>query len=371
MKNPNIIFIADFPWERPAKIATALRNRGISVLLIYVTEPNNFDPREYFEYTIKADTAEEAVTIAHRLRPGLIHLFSYGADKISYYLFRNRVGKIIYDYKDCFENVISPPSHDAWHTVQRQSVELADGLCCRDLQLWNYCKVNNIRPKGKRMLFLDYCWGQSEGAVSNRSDGEVHTVLAGNFTVEKMTPVSTDSGYIHTARALTGQGVHVHIYPRWHYQYITDRDQMSDYLELAEKSPYFHIHESVPMSEFTKELSQYDFGLGIFQGALFHEIGIHSCQNGHEKHGMATRWFDYLEAGLDILASPELNFMYRVMRNAGVAVPATPELFLKNDVKAVLAKRMKEYKQLRINAARHKLDINKNIDRLIGFYQTF
>lgn len=371
MIRPNIVFISEFPWERPAKIASALRNKGISVLLIYVFEPNNFDPSEYFEFTIKANSPEEAVDIAHRLRPTLIHLFSYGADQTSFHLFKKRPGKIIYDYKDCFENLISPPSADIWYQVQRDSIEMADGLCCRDMQLWNYCKVNNVRPRGKRMLFLDYCWGNSKNAVSKRGDGEVHTVLAGNFTIEKIQPGSTDTGAIHIARAITNQGVHLHIYPRWHFKYVTEINQMSDYVELAQNSPYFHIHEPVPMGNFTAELSQYDYGLGIIQGALFKEIGIHSTKNRHERYGMATRWYDYLEAGLDILASEELHFMYRVMRNSGVAVPARPEYFLNNDLKATLLRRNGEYKQLRINAAREKLSIHNNIHKLIDFYRSF
>lgn len=367
----NIVFLASLPWERMAKLAMALRSKGVSVLLVYVTEPNNFDPREYFDYTIKADSNYDAVYTIHRLRPNLIHLFSYGADEVSQILFFNKIGKVVYDYKDCFENLLHPPASEKFFKAQRQCVENADGLCCRDLQLWNYCQVNGIRPKGKRILFLDYCWGENnKRKVSIRKDGEIHTVVAGHFSIEKANPVGADCGYLHTARVLADSGIHIHIYHRRHNKSLTDQKHMDDYFELAEKSPYCHLHEPVPMSTFVQELSQYDYGLGIYQGHLFPEIGITSCINEHERHATASRYFDYLEAGLDILMTPEIQFCYRLMRNASVAFPATPKLFLQDDAKKVLSSWRGQHTQLRINAARERFDIHNNIDRLIDFYRS-
>ncbi len=367
----SIVFVSELPWERPAKIALALRKVGISPFLVYVRNPNNFDLSEYFEHSIQAQSAEEALAIVHRLRPGLVHLFSYGADQISYFLLENRPPcPVIYDYKDCFENVVNPPHTDLWLEVQRRMVLMADGLCCRDLQLWNYCRVNGLRPRGKRTLFLDYCWGGNQEPVRPRRDGEVHTVIAGNFSIEKLSPAALDTGYLHTARLLALNGVHVHIYPRWHFSYITEQEQLQDYIDLTQQSPYVHLYDPVPMNRFVEEMSQYDFGLGILQGALFDEIGVHSTSHGHERHGMATRWFDYIEAGLDVLASPELHFMYRVVRNAGVAHPARAQDFLRGDIKQRLLAQMHNHKDLRIQAARQRLSIHRHIDHLLRFYRS-
>lgn len=361
---PNIIFLAMLPWERACKLAVALRSKGISVLLVYQLEPPHFDPREYFEYTFKAQDALEAVSIVHRLRPDIIHLFNFGADEISYYLFQNKIGKIVYDYKDCVENVISPPNPDVFRAIQRQCVEYADGLCCRDMQLWNYCRVNGIRPRGKKILFIDYCWGENKRNVSVREDGEVHTVIAGGITIEKAQPANIDDGYLYITYALVNSGIHVHIYAH------KPQNQLSDYFELAEKSPYCHMHEVVPMSKYVQELSQYDYGLAILQGSLFHDIGLQTYLHGHEKYVAAAKWYDCLEAGLDILISPELRFGYHVMRNVNVAVPATPELFLQGNAKKVLSDWRGRDTNLRINAARERYDIRNNIDRLIAFYRS-
>lgn len=370
INRPNIVFLSQHPWERVAKLAMALRSKGVSVFLVYVIEPNNFDPREYFDYTIKADSNYDAVYTIHRLRPNLIHLFSYAADEVSQILFFNKIGKVVYDYKDCFENLLHPPASETFFKAQRQCVENADGLCCRDLQLWKYCQVNGIRPKGKRILFLDYCWGENKQKVSVRKDGEIHAVIAGTIDIEKVNPARTDCGYLHIARVLADSGIHIHIYNRRHNKSLTDQKHMEDYFELAEKSPYCHLHEPVSMSMYVQELSQYDYGLGIVQGHLFHEIGITTFLNQSEKHGIATRWFDYIEAGLDILMTPELQFGYRLMRNASVVVPATPKLFLQGDAKKVLSSWRGQHTQLRINAARERFDIHNNIDRLIDFYRS-
>lgn len=353
-------------------MAFALREKGIPIVLVYVNEPPNYNPQEYFDFAIKAQDEDDAIGIVHRIRPDIVHVFSAGADRTTYGFFQNRIGKVIYDYKDCFENVLSYPMRIHIYAAQRYCVENADGLCCRDLQLWNYCRVNRIHPRGKRILFLDYCWGKNTDKTKLRNDGEVHTVVAGNFSIEKTEPSEIDSGYLYISRALVAKGVHVHVYLYRQYETQAQSDanqsRLSDYIDLENQSPFFHIHSPVPMTQFVEELSQYDYGLLIRQGALFREIGITVTLNGHEKHGISTRSFDYLEAGLDILASPELWFNYRLMHNASIVVPATLKLFSQSDTKMVLSDWMGNYKQLRMKAARERFDIRNNIGRLIDFY---
>lgn len=374
LSNQRIVFLSDLPWERPAKIAFGLRAKGIPTTLVYVQPPPNYDPNEFFDFAIRAEDAAEAVAIVHRLRPDIVHVFSAAGDDAAALMILNKVGKVIFDYKDCFENLIAHPMGSRCYSIQRYCIENADGLCCRDLQLWNYCRVNRIRPGTKRTLFLDYGWGTAKGKADTKGYGEVHTVLAGNFSIEKTEPAQVDCGYLHTSRELVSREIHVHLYLYRQYEtqqeVATNHDRLSDYRELSDKTPYFHLHSQVPMANFIDELAQYDYGLGIYQGALFPGIGIVSCLNGHERHGIATRWFDYVEAGLDILASPEMRFAYRLMRSANVVLPAAPKSFLEADLKRVLIDRMGQQKQLRLNAARHRFDIRENIDRLIRFYRS-
>jgi hypothetical protein len=370
MAHPRIVFVAETPWERPLKIARALKAKGISVLLIYFTAPNNCDPQEYVDFAIKVDDPKDVVGLVKKISPDIVHIFSYWVDQLAYNIAKAKLCKTIYDYKDCYENVLPVATdREANHWALRGLLSKVDAVCCRDLQFWHFVRVNRYQPIWKQLLFLDYCWGDEPVIKQRKGKDEVHTVIAGHIYIEKKNPDGADCGYLHTARALVSQGVHVHLYPRWHFDYLKDNDDLSDYVELESQSPYFHMHEPVSMSNFVAELSQYDYGLGVLQGALFKDIGIRSLLNGHERYGIPSRWYDYVEAGLDNLISPEMRFGYRVLRNSGAAYPVTPSLFTGNQTKRLLLERLHDAPQ-RIENARKKLSINNNIHKLVTFYKS-
>ena len=367
-----IVFLAHCPWERPAKIAFALRKIGFTVILVYLLEPVNFDLQKYFNFAIKAQNSAEAVAIVHRLRADIVHVFSACVDQTALDFFRLKSGKAIYDYKDCFENLINVDVGTPILQGQRFCIENADALCCRDLQLSRYCQVNNINLNTPRILFMDYCWGIEIPRKNVGHCDEVHTVIAGNFSSEIEEPHRKDSGYIHNVRALVGNGIHVHMYLFRGYERsikMANDKRFEEYFELSNSSKLFHIHSPVPMTEFNIEISQFHFGLLIFQGALFRDIGINSQINGALAVGMATRVFDYIEAGLETIITPETKFAYRALNNCGLAVAAVPDLFLKGNMRELLLDRINSGRNARVDAARSKFSIHNNISKLVEFYQ--
>lgn len=364
MSAPQIIFVSELPRDREAKIAWGLKQCGIASLLIYVNEPNNHAPSDHFDFTIKCQNAEEALAVASRLRPKLVHLSSYGADRTALLFLQNKIAKTVYDYKDCYENVMGWPQAPNFYAVQRFCVENADGICCRDLQLWNYCRVNRIRPRGKSMLFVDYCWHKSRTGPAKLGGG-VHVVYAGNFAVEKAWPRNIDTGLLLVAKALVARGIHLHLYPHWHVRFISDDSQLSDYFEIAKQFPNFHIHAPVPMDKVAEEIGQYDYGMIVNQGSLF-DLPLTSTMNGHEKHALANKGFDYLDAGLEVLVGQGLPLVRRVFAQKSVAVHLTKELL--GDPVPFLSERKALGQSERVARAVENFAIARHIPRLLRFY---
>lgn len=376
MKNIQpILFVAACPTERPAKLALGLRRCNIPVMFLYINKPS-YDPLKYFDFAIQCETTEECINIARKLKPKIIHLFSFHADPVAFLLTKEKFSKVIYDYKDTFQNMISVPENPNLWAAQRFLVENADGLCCRDLQLAQYLRLNNINTNAKKIFFPDYCWNDNINAPKKVNPDEVHFVLMGTFMPERVDPTYISHGYLYTSKVLTMCGIHTHIYPSYNtHVTLMQNDAAQDYLELAKGSPFFHLHTPLPSDQILTEISQYDFGLTIMQGPLF---GIEDkyLMNQSEKYGIATRVFDYLEAGLEVVTQPEMSVMYRLLRNKDVATPLTKNLITEictnrtfNKLFDLFYKR-KESSRERAITARDYYAIERHIPRLLKFYES-
>lgn len=367
MKNVHpIVFVAESPWERPAKLAFGLRKHGIPIMLLYVNTPN-YDPLMYFDYAVKCESAQECVAIAARLKPKIIHIFSYHADSTAISIVQNRLSIIVYDYKDTFQNMISHPQDQNLWAAQKFLVENVDGLCCRDLQLSHYCKINNIAAKGKTVFFPDYCWNNKTSIDLDRNPDEIHVALIGTFIPEKAMPLFASHGYLFIAKVFAMSGIHLHIYPSaWTKNYLVQESIAVDYLALTQSSPFIHLHDPVPVDKIVTEISQYDFGICAWQGDLF-GIPEHYLLNDAQKYGIATRIFDYLEAGLEVLTQPSLNMIYRLLRNRNVVTPLTRDTI--HSLFETLACRKPLIRE-RAKAAREYYAIEHHIPRLMRFYES-
>lgn len=364
-----IVFVAESPGERPAKFAYGLRCNGFSCLLIHIADLN-FNPSIYFDYSIRCHSPMECVEIAKRLDPDIIHIFSFHADETALAISRNLSCKIVYDYKDIFENMIIHPADPLLWKNQRALIERADGLCCRDRQIDHYCQINNVTPRGKHILYLDYCYGINFPLTPKLGGAdEVHTICHGSFTPEDVYPQFSCNGLYLITEVLTQQKIHVHIYPGIWVTHALTNKKHSIYNELVRKNPYFHIHSHLTIENLIKEISQYDIGLSLYQGEIFGIPDQYTIDN-HQSYVMAARLFDYLEAGLDILVQDNFLTMADVLQQYkfGKTVDCT---YIFSDLKdKLLELKHNTMRKEQIAQARIDLSIERHTNKLIDFYNS-
>lgn len=359
---PEIVFVSQRPREREAKLAYGLKKFGIDTALLYV-QPPNYDLDRYFAKSIRCQNAGEVVAFLPHLRPRITHVFSYSADQVSVSAIDLRAGKTVFDYKDCFENLTARPEHPSIYAAQRRMFENADGICCRDLQAWIYCRVNGVRPRGRRLLFLDYCWAEKPLMPRIPSTSNISAVLVGSIVVERLFPGFESDGFLKIATLLADAGIQVHMYPFWNFPFPRD---LSDFEALGRRTGRVHIHEPVAPDRLGGELAQYDFGLISGQGRLFGYDPSGSWLNGMEKHAIAARAFDYLDAGLEIVIAPETDYIRRLFERRGVGIPMDRE-FIVNPLK-ILQARQTTGKMERVAAVRQHYAIERHIPKLLRFY---
>lgn len=373
MSKPTLVFVAENVWERPAKLALGLRSLGYPCLLLHI-EKLPFEAKNFFDYSIQCGSPSELLEIAVRIKPDIIHLFSYGTDLTSMaimQLIRQHIdAKVVFDYKDLFENVLSYPQDESRWMQQRYLVENADGLCCRDRQLENYLRVNSMNPSAMQIVFPDYCYDfDFEVQEKHASKDEIHVVQIGTFMPEETFPQFYSQGYYLIAQTFANQGVHFHLYPSRFVKSIFEQQGGSIYIELSKQNSFFHMHEPVPVEQLIFEISRYDFGIMLSQGNLF-GIPENFALNEQSKFGSMTRMFDYLEAGLDVLVDPLYEFHTEMMNRYQFGHLIDSTFISANLLEKLLAIKNDDKNRAHMQIARKALSIARHVHRLADFYES-
>lgn len=142
--------------------------------------------------------------------------------------------------------------------------------------------------------------------------------------------------------------------------FISLREQTWDYLFESRTNPLFSMTDGGPPGEATKQIAKHHFGLlmYIFEGV---DVGRYHFMN------LPTKMTLYLEAGLPLLVSEELEYVADVVRKNGIGIVVS-----QSDID-VIAKIIEncDYTAMRQNILKFRNSFNSKImiSRLIDFYQ--
>jgi putative sugar O-methyltransferase len=257
----------------------------------------------------------------------------------------------------------------------RECLQHADGLCARDLQAKYAEKLDRfVHPKNVLLFpeYIDHATFQTD-LKRRPKDMEVHVVSVGTFTLERQGMY--DSGYLRLAELLTEQHIHFHIYPHWSYRNskwsiftLDPRHDLADFFDLAQRTPYLHIHESLPLDQLKQELQLYDFGIVVGGSAQLNQWLSHlkpqymsSCYSG--------RIADYIGAGLPVLVNKEVKYNFWLLKRYGALVDID-DLHQPGFRDKLLALRTDARLQEGVRRAAEKLSLKHNIGRLVSFYES-
>lgn len=163
VNNKEVVLIAQYIKPRVSKIGYALRNKKFKVILMVprgAEEQLNSTNKKYYDKLLFFSNSEELMAKCLIFSPLVFHIFTeaYVPDWAAFIVKnRDKIGKIVYDQYDIYRGLVVK-TFDQFAKNEKFCLENADGLCCRMMET-EYLRENyKYNYKGKRILFLDYCW---------------------------------------------------------------------------------------------------------------------------------------------------------------------------------------------------------------------
>lgn len=362
-----IVIAAGLVSPRVLKIAAALRNEGKEVeIFLY--------PNALFEEIFKdalqklgipcreCACIEEFMYELIMEQAEVIHLFSYIANTvIPYALIKMKEmlsSHIVYDEYDIVNELYCEYDAEALEE-ERFCLEEADGVCNRGYELGYLSEQCGYHFKGKTVQFIDYCNNDDVTQEPRHTEETLSVCHAGTITTERHQPDFSIACTLEFAQKCAEAKCHYHVYPS-----IWSEDYLRDYIELERVNKYFHIHRPVPYGQFSKELAKYDYGVIPIRADFSHREINGSYKKERFIYAMANRLFDFLDAGIPMVAAtPVLQAKY--LESRGVLIPWAIEEY---DFE-YLRKNKGKYREA-VKKAQKELQIKNHIHKLIEFYDS-
>lgn len=366
----SVLLVTSQLRARELKIAYAMKSLGWFVGLIYC-DTTPFVPEGYFDCSWKVASFKEAHKLAAQLSPPIVHVFSGAIDKLVLLFCRKKIAPVVIDLNDVFSPALFNYCHERFKPT-RKVLSLADAYCARDLQVKCAEQVDKFQIPSQVILFPEYCWNKTPHHIKPKfGTHEIHVVSIGTISLE--TKGMYDGGVLELARLFLEQKIHFHIYPHWSYRKTNREDpninferDFADFLKLERKSPYLHVHESLPAEKLPEVLPQYDFGVVTGGYAGFNQV-LKYYKPTYLNACYAGRIADFLDAHLPVLINEEIGFNNWLLKRYGVSIDLKG--ITRPGFKSTLQALKEDKKMLgSMSDAVKKMSITGNASRLENFY---
>jgi hypothetical protein len=367
-RDKRVVFVAEKPSWREAKLAYGLMRAGWEVILLRRYQPSFTDASDFAEVQTFSSPVH-AVELAHKQKAALFHVFAPSCDSSVAALVRNKPGRVITDfYDDLFSIAHRMPALERKfsHDIAQQEFCLAhtDAIVSRDLQLQYHRRYRPVGRGRPLLLFPEYCWDR-EPLPPLRSDGETHVVQIGWMGFERRG--EQDVGAFPIIRAFVEAGCHFHIYLHPNFPPLGSllfRNVFQDYLALEERTGRLHLHSTVPPQQLVHELTRYDFGFNMINGLSLPGTPWSHSNPARSPYCGSSRLFDYLDAGLGMIVDGALSYMRHTFESHRVVFDGTAAL------QARAIARAQRPSPQQAAQARAQLSVVRNAARLTAFYDS-
>ena len=363
-----IVFAVGNLSARVIKFAGALQKKGYKIEILFFPYISVAMGRDFYEQLISigdsyhtCNTFEELMYYMIVSQAKVAHLFLYVAQSsMLRILIQNKelFPKLVFDEYDIANEMYANISQE-YLANEKYCFEYADGLCCRGYEQEYLVNEMNYRIRGKLIRFFDYC---NDEVIRKRTkyDSEPLTLCyAGGIATEKEWPDVPYACFLELAEICENNKCHFHVYPsRW------DENRFSEYIELNDRSEYFHFHKPVSYEKLRQELSQYDYGVQLLKKGYCDRETVGYYKKNKLIYAACNHFYDYLDAGLPIIAGWPVK-LSKYFEKEKVLLNWTIEEY---DFDLLLRRR----NELRQNVVylKEKLRVGNKIDELIRFYNS-
>lgn len=371
----NVVLIADHLKPRVCKIGYALRKKKYFVILLYerknAHEIKQLDMK-CFDRVLTFEDYNELFCKSIIFSPLVYHVFSEA--HIQEYVIKlienkHKIGKIVYDQYDVLRGLYSKRNKKQ-EEMERYCLENADGLCCRHFETQYLKKKFHYQYKGKRILFLDYCWNCYHNEINlGNSNKKLKLVYGGRIlpyiTSDVMKSMEWE-GFKFIADTVKEQQGYFVIIPnkKW------EERENKDFISLAQENNHIKLKAPMSFKQLIKYESRMDYGIDCveFQNKMNEykkKFGDLYDYEAKSYFYATNKYFDYLDAGIPAIYGRKRELFGRLLERYGGAIYCPLEELPK---KFRELERNRDINKDRVRIARDKLAIERQIDRLIDFY---
>lgn len=265
----------------------------------------------------------------------------------------------LFDPYDCLVVYYGKNPKQSW--MQKEIVdeqycfENASGILARNLEAKKSMKYYGV--KKKNILFSDYCDSDYFINPPEKNLNEIHITYTGGIYGKHMMKSSHGiENFFDFIESMNKQKINLHIYPSPH----TKPEVYFDYVEDSKWMKHLHMHKTLLQKDLAKEISKYHFGVSPHFKEESSNVSINKLELG-----TSLKFFNFLEAGIPILMSSEMEYMAWLVKRYNIGI-----VFSKEDIpylSSIIQKTNYQKLQKNVVAVRKKLSMKANSNRLIQF----
>lgn len=359
-----IVFIAGHVAPRVIKMAEALIESGYDITILFYSKItlNNHIYEELKEIAdcFFCEYMEEILFRIVNSRAKIVHILSNynnGSTTASYMLIHAKsiLPKIVFEQYDIANGMYWSVEKRILQE-ERFCLENSDGVCCRGNEIDFLLNKMHFNIKGKIIKFFDYIGNE---ILYYENSNELSLCYGGYFVTEKEYPGVVYACMLEFAKLCEKNHCHFHLYPS-----VWDEKRYKDYIELSQKSIYFHFHTPISYKELIKNISHFDYEVIPCKKGFLQKRENGTYTQMKMIYAATNKFFDSLEAGLPIIAPFPVKFA-DYFEKKGVLLNWTIDKFDFDQ----LRKRKVELKK-KVNEFREQLRMKYRIHDLIDFYNT-
>lgn len=372
-----ILYICPLPTFNLVRQSIYLRRTGEFETILLTESPWLKDFTEKcFDTVYVYDSCYTLANILKEVQPYIIHILGSICHSEYFAILARLLSKciIVFEFFDVASLCV--PKENAveiWGKVNAELGFFSERFACERCnglifgyspEAWEILK-SRYRISSPMLAFHSYACDKfinDDNGKYSDVDGRIHIVYGGNVVRSHIHErIFGDVQFHSLIEKITKQGIYFDIYPTPHISHIRAKQQFGDYVLLSKRNQLFNFKKGLTPDEATREFSKYDFG------AMIYLFDRGTCLEEHNRTRLPGKVFTYLEAGLPIIVSEELQYVSKLVKEHEIGIVVSQKDL--DNLPEVIDSYDREKLKANIKKAQTELGMDKQIGRLITFYE--